>query len=372
MRPEAFLLISPGPVDGYPPVQYQARLLADAGYKVELVTLPLHTGQKGVMFAHPGVRVTCLPRHLVKSGRTVLRVAALVYAVIAARRRLGLGRYVEICYDPIGVWISDLAPGKPAARVAHFHELLRNDNMYVEKRLLHSIQGFDHVVVPDAERAGLTKIKLSLDRLPLVIENYPLRAPARPSIVKKESGGRFEVVYCGSLGLTQRLDLVIRSIHGWPAHADLVLIGDDTSRTAGFLKEVTQAENLQDRVNFLGWLDVPEAERRMGDSDLGIALLDSESEQWRTALGASNKRYQFMKMGLPQIGDANPGIPDLLEGNGIGTCVKDHEPNQIASIVNNYAADPERVEAEGSLAFQLHCATYNYNLAFQRFLALWE
>ena len=33
MTPVAFLLVSPGPVDGYPPVQYQARLLADAGWR---------------------------------------------------------------------------------------------------------------------------------------------------------------------------------------------------------------------------------------------------------------------------------------------------------------------------------------------------
>ncbi|WP_159456685.1 glycosyltransferase [Roseivivax jejudonensis] len=337
---------------------------------MELVTLPLNAGREGTFFAHRGVRITCLPGRLLTPGRTALRLLALVRSVAAARLRLGRARSVEICYDPIGVWISDLTPRKPAVRVAHFHELLRDAPMHLERRLPRAIAGFDHVVVPDAGRARHTQDKLELPRLPLVIENYPLRAHALPDRPVRKDG--FEVVYCGSLGLSQKLDAVIQSIPAWPAHATLVLIGDDTRPIAKRLRAMAEELDVSDRVTFLGWMDLPQAEERMAWADLGIALLDSKSIQWRTALGASNKRYLFMKAGLPQIGDTNPGVPELIESNGIGACVTDHDPAQIAAQVAAYAADPSRCRAEGMRAFDLHRGVYNYDAAFRRLLDLWN
>jgi glycosyltransferase involved in cell wall biosynthesis len=365
-----FLLISPGPVDGYPPVQYQARLLAEAGYAVELITLPLHAARSGAAFSHPGVRVTCLPGWLLRSGRTALRIAALVAAVSVARWRLGRDRCVEICYDPIGVWISDLAPGRPARRVAHLHEVLQHDVLHIERRLPRAIDSFDLVVVPDTERAKLTRDKLNLKTLPVVVENYPLRAMVAPTAHERRGDSTFEVVYCGSLGLNQKLDTVIRSVPDWPKAAKLTLIGRDDTPVAARLRALARDLGLNDRVRFVGWMDLPEAEVRMAQADLGIAIFDDSTTQIRTALGASNKRYQFMKAGLPQIGDFNPGVPELIEGNGIGACVTAHDPGQIAGLVRAYAADDCRCRIEGARAFRLHEAKFNYERAFHRFLEL--
>lgn len=365
--PRTALLVSPGPVDGYPPVQYQARLLADAGYRVELVTLTLPPRTNGADFAHPGVRVTCLPGWLAVPGRTALRTAALAAAVAAARHRLG-GPGVEIAYDPLGVWISDLAPGRSRRRVAHFHELLQHDDRHVERRLTRAIAGFDLVVVPDEARARHTRDKLGLTSEPLVIENLPLRAATAPRCRTGEADAGFEVVYCGSLGLDQKLDAVIRSVHAWPDTARLLLIGRDDTTAGRGLKALTAELGLQGRVSFAGWLPLPAAEARMAQSHLAIALLDSGSEQWRTALGASNKRYQYMKAGLPQIGDRNPGVPDLIEGQGIGACVPEAEPDRIAALVHTYATAPARCRAEGERAFALHLSRYNYERAFQPLL----
>lgn len=364
--PRSALLVSPGPVDGYPPVQYQARLLADAGYRVELVTTALPPRPAGADFAHPGVRVTCLPGWL--AARTALRSAGLVATVAAARRRLG-GPTVEIAYDPIGVWISDLAPGRPRRRVAHFHELLQHDHRRIERRLARAMAGFDLVVVPDAARARHTRDRLGLASDPLVVENLPLRAthPPPPRDGGPEAG--FEVVYCGSLGLDQKLDAVIRAVPAWPPAARLLLIGRDETAAGRGLRALARDLGLDGRVVFAGWLPLPAAEARMARADLGIALLDGAWEQWRTALGASNKRYQYMKAGLPQIGDRNPGVPELLEGQGIGACVAAPEPAEIAALVRTYAADPERCRREGARAFALHRATFHYELAFGPLLA---
>jgi glycosyltransferase involved in cell wall biosynthesis len=187
-------------------------------------------------------------------------------------------------------------------------------------------------------------------------------------LARKEVKGRFEVVYCGSLGFDQKLDTIIRSIPDWPLHADLVLIGNETTRTAGALRDLSRNLKLEGRVRFLGWMDTHAAEQRIALSDLGIALFDSSNEQFRTALGASNKRFQFMKAGLPQIGDENPGIRQLLEDNGVGACVTSHEPSEIAALVRAYAQNPQRCSVEGARAFALHHFEFNYEQVFGRLL----
>jgi len=364
----AFLLVSPAPVDGYPPVQYQARLLADAGYAVELVTVPLIQGRNEANFSHPGVRITCLPWSLLRPGRTAWRVAALVAAVCRARYRLGRRNTAEISYEPIGIWISDLAPGKPARRVAHFHEMLQHGDLHIERRLPRVITEFDLVVVADEARAALTRDDLGLAVTPMVLANYPLQATQFPPFNERCRNGEFEVIYCGRLGLDQKLDVVIRSVADWPEGTKLTLIGQDDTAAARHLRDMVVKLGVTERVHFAGWLDLPDAETRIAKANLGFALLDSSTAQWRTALGASNKRYQLMKAGLPQIGDFNPGVPELIEGNGVGACVHAHEPDEITLLVRAYAADETRCRVEGERAFALHQAEFNYERAFERLL----
>tara|TARA_R100001132_G_C3271963_1_gene94063 strand:- start:583 stop:1683 length:1101 start_codon:yes stop_codon:yes gene_type:complete len=357
---KVFLLVSPGPVDGYPPVQYQARLLAKAGHQVTLVTTSLTLEDTRPAFACPGVTVRYVPA----GGRRETRMMRFGRALWSARRALP-GDMIEIAYDPIGIFYSDFVPGRPPQRVAHLHELLQNMDSFVERRLKGAASRYTALVVPDSARAVFTQRQLSLTERPLVVENYPLRADS-PLSRHKSPGARFEVVYCGSLGLHQKLDQVVRSIPLWPEYVDLVLIGKDTTPIALELRAMTEVLGIADRVHFLGWMDTADAERRVANSDLGLGLLEYGDDQWRTALGASNKRYQYMKAGLPQVGDDNPGVPELLDG--IGTCLKTHEPTEIAGLVTAYANDPERCAIEGARAFERHQGEFNYERVFQKFM----
>lgn len=363
MKPRNFILVSPGAIDGYPPVQHQAQLLLGAGHKVEVVTTPMRVDHEVPDYRLPGARISGPTGQQAMGSGRLTRMWHFSRALCAARKRAGKDA-IEICYDPIGVLYSDFAPAKPAYRIAHLHELLQELDKFLEKRLKGSLRKFDIVVVPDEGRAAHTRAALDMATAPLVIENYPLLG----TCLEKQPKDRFEVVYCGSLGLQQKLDVAIRSIPLWPDHADLVLIGNDKSRVARNLRDVVAEVGMADRVHFLGWMLTEDAERRVAQSDLGVALLDGDLEQWRTALGASNKRFQYMKAALPQVGDQNPGVPELIEGNEIGLCVADHTPDQIAACVTTYATDPARQQSEGQRAFDVHCTHYNYQAVFPRLL----
>ena len=98
-----FILVSPGPLDGYPPVQYQARLLADAGHRVQVVTMPLRADLSDSSFSHPGVQVTCIDGQTTFGGR-IKRNLAFCAAIIVARARAQRRSVIEIAYDPIGIY----------------------------------------------------------------------------------------------------------------------------------------------------------------------------------------------------------------------------------------------------------------------------
>lgn len=359
-----FILVSFEPVDGYPPVQYQARLLAAAGHAVHLVTRPRRPDQAAPDFTCPGVTVHSLSARAAYFLPRPLQALAFARLLYAARRATRGAAPVEIAYNHLGIYFSCLTPGWPDTRVAHFHETFRGISEFHRDRLRRLVPKFDLVVVADPDRVAYTAEILRLPRLPIAIENYPMLSHTVPATDPAASS--FDVVYCGSLGLDQRIDVLIASVPLWPAGARLILIGDVRTSHGARLQKQVETAALADRVLFTGWMELPAAEARMARAHLGVSLLDSSLHQWRTALGASNKRYQYMKAGLPQIGDLNPGVKDLLEGQGIGTCIRAETPEEIARVVRLYATDPERRAVEGARAFALHQTRYNYARVFER------
>lgn len=359
-----FILVSPGALDGYPPVQYQARLLANAGHSVEIITSPLVENRDEFDFHHPGVQINSLSIAQTFGDKRLPRILGMVRHIFTARRRLGRGA-IEIAYDPQGVFYSDITPYRPQNRVAHLHERIADNATFFEKRLRNSIRRYRAVTVPDVNRGIDIEESLSLNTHCKVVQNYPLRT-SKPFL--RAPTGRFEVVYAGSLGENQKLDLVIRSVKMWPKNAHLILLGDETRKSALKLAALAQAEAVSDRVHFLGWMKIYDAERRMANCDLAISLQASVVEKGRAILGASNKRFQYMKSGLPQIGDMSAGIKGLLLDNGIGACITSDEPEQISNLVHAYSVDKQRCRDEGDRAFALHQSKFNYEQVFQPLL----
>jgi glycosyltransferase involved in cell wall biosynthesis len=369
MKPVA-ILVSPTGLDGYPPVQHQARLLAAAGFKVEIITSPLAWGDGAVSFSGDGVSVHAKTLRKTNKVGAVQRAMDFVATLAMLRRQHGSGHLIEIAYEPLGMLYSDVAPFRPEIRIAHFHELLVSPGtIWLESRLRRAIRGYQLTVVPDPGRAASIAGKLGLTVQPTVVPNFPMAAGIEPAPACRASREFFEVIYCGSVGPTQKLDIIGASVASWPQQAVFTILGNDLSQYAQELRQRALAARLGDRVRFEGWIAFDALPQRLAEADLAISLLDPAYELWRTALGASNKRYQYMQAGLAQIGDMNPGVAEMLEGRGIGRCVREHTPEAIAAVVWEYAADPERCRREGEKARALHLAEFNYERAFQPVLA---
>lgn len=351
------ILVSPGSIDHYPPVRNQAKLFVDEGYVVDVVTMPAMRGPFELQTRLPGVRIVNLPRLHSPVIRTVWHLAAFVAALGWMRWRHRKAHVIEIAYDPYGMAFSDFAPGRPAVRIAHFHEsVLADSRHWIFTRLKRSVPGFDLVVSPDAMRAQQIKDVLGLETSPLVVPNYPMPLSAPLPARATKTDAPFEVIYAGSLGDDQKMDFICGSVADWPEHTIFTIVGDLSSPRA----EALRRKHPTSRLRFEPWLPFDRLIDRLRRADLGISLLDGSQFQWASALGASNKRYLYMQAGLPQIGDMNPGVAELLEGNCIGQSLKAYSADELAGIVAAYAADPARCEREGTQAEYLCRTRFNY------------
>jgi glycosyltransferase involved in cell wall biosynthesis len=365
MNKKTVILLSTGPVDAYPPVQHQARLLSDAGFEVELITVPLKATDNGVRFSYQNVRINVVPLRTGRGLQTIMRLVSFVSVSGRKRAAYKHGNLIEIAYDPLAMLISDYTPRRPSIRIAHFHEVLDAfDRTWIQKRLLRAIMGFKYVVVADKNRGELLFSQLKLNAHPIVVQNYPLLLPDMQCMKLEHKSKPFELIYAGSIGPDQKLDVILESLRYCPDHVYLTILGNPDLPTVKVLRNRANEIGLGHRLYFPGWIYYDSLCERLSRAHLGISLLDPHIQNWNYSVGASNKRYEYMRAGLPQIGDMNPGVSDLLEGNKIGLCLKKFCPVELGGLISQYADDPTRCQSEGACALKLHREIYNYQSSF--------
>ncbi|HIE98811.1 MAG TPA: glycosyltransferase, partial [Fuerstia sp.] len=331
-----------------------------------LITCPL-ANQKRVWFTETNVSVHA--SHLQSKSRLARSAALLKFGLDLTRIRWQYRHRlaVEIAYEPNAAFFSDRCPFRSHLRVAHLHEALINpENWFYEKHAVRRLHTFDRVVVADEDRADLLSSQIDLSERPLVLPNYPLLDDGEFCL--PDDNGAFETVYAGSLGKDQALDSVIRSVNDWQPRVRLNLVGSTDTPMARELQALVDELGVADRVIFHGQMPLTDVQKFLRKCHLGFSFLRDHHDQWRYATGASNKRYQYMQAGRPQISDRNPGVPALIEQQGVGRCVVPDDLSGIAQAVNFYASSPAECTRAGQHAYQLYRRQYHYELPFREFV----
>lgn len=366
MEKKAVILLTTTPVDAYPPVQHQARLLSEAGYFVELITVPLKSTDDTVRFFCPNVCITVAPLRTGRGVQTIMRFVSFMVILARKRSRHKNKKTIEIAYDPLAMLISDHTPNRPIIRIAHFHESLDAfDQSWLQKRLFRAIKAYDYVVVADHKRGEVLYDQLKLNTQPFVVPNYPLQLKGNKGNQLDNKSRPFELIYAGSIGLDQKLDVILESLLYCPEHVYLTILGNSDLPLAKALRERAAEIGLSHRLQFPGWIYYDSLRERLSQAHLGISLLNPDIPNWNNSVGASNKRYEYMRAGLPQIGDMNPGVSEILEGNEIGLCLKTFSPEELGGLIRQYAQNLTRCQEEGARALNLHCEIYNYQTSFR-------
>lgn len=354
----------------YPPTAYQARLMAEAGLRVAVADL------EGAAFQPWPESV---PRHTAHRAWDPKREPPPPLAVRIANRlrfawlvRRSIARFrpkVVWAYDVFGCDAVTPAPGRYRT-VYHFHELSAPEpgggwglraGLRAARRHAHRA---DRLVCADRMRAVHFKDWAGLDTEPDVVMNCPLKLEAAPT-PQRITGGLC-VGYLGSVGENQALTEVAASMAAWPADAEFVLIGAAGESMRRAIERCAGPHAR--RVRFLGALPREQAWPIVAGFDIGLALIQPNTLNLRYAAGAVNKRFEYMALGVPQLADNNPGVPELIEGGGVGCCADPYDIGAIGRAINRMGAAPDERKAMGHRARAAHLERYHYAAQFEALL----
>ena len=359
--------------DRYPPVMNQAALLAERLDVVLLDTGPHDPAPPAV----PGLRrsrVTWAP-----SSRPwrFSRLSARAVFAVRARRLAATVSAAVVAYEPDAIaCMLTGAQGRHKLTVAHLHEHpspgvydSTTDRIalgYVRRR----IGAADVLVVADARRGQLLRERWGLAAAPLVVRNCPRRLDSVPEprlagVLSEHGLGAGQVVYYqGSIGAHAGLEDLVSTMPSWPLRSLFVLAGRVTREFRGTLETCAAAVGVAGRLCFLGQIPYRELFGLAAGANVGVSLLNPASEQWRLAAGASNKRFEYAALGLPQVTTAAPGIEETFVSRGMALAVPWGDRAALAAAINRLLRDPELRRRMGERARATHLSEYNYEGEF--------
>ncbi len=377
MRRLDVLLIMRACAEDYPPTVNQANFLAGAGLQVGLIDLTADETAEALANSVQRYRVhrmwnskAELPYPFWKKWANWLKFRRVCRSVINRRRPS-----VVLAYDILACGFA-----KPEAdrhrTVYHFHELPEPEkgegwgSRIGRNRAAQFSRQADIVVFSDANRARLYKEEAGLKELPKIVMNCPVRTETVPVSLLGEildehrKSGMKTVCYLGSIGKDQGIEEAAASMRFWPSDALLVLIGPYADKIKTRILAAASAAGAEGRVIFLGAKPHGEALALAAGGDIGVSLVQPNTRNWLYSAGAINKRFEYMALGLPQVTNNGPGVPEIIEANTCGLCVDSRDPAAIGAAVRQLLDSPELRRRMSLNARARHLESFNYENQF--------
>ena len=363
----------------FPPTLNQIAILSENGFHVSLVDggpQPLDTSRHSLP---PGVEHTRIP----SASRTapfIRRILAVCHYVRTVRRMLRrISPDLVIAYDAEACWaVGRTTKSLRVPLVWHFHELPEPQEegvtVHIANRwVLANASLPDLIVFPDRGRADYFRSKAKGDTADIrIAANCPRPLGAIPTSHAatdfRESlpHGAFVLLYHGAIGKDHGFETAIASIPKWPSNAVFVLKGHGSRDYAKHLRTLARRHHVEDRLFMpdFGFQSYADHCSVIASADAGWTVLEPTCNNWKYSATASNKRFECMALGLPQISDRNPGVPELVENNGCGICVDYHNQDSIAAAVNGLRESNHLREGMAERGRAAHRATFNYDSQF--------
>jgi glycosyltransferase involved in cell wall biosynthesis len=222
--------------------------------------------------------------------------------------------------------------------------------------------------MPDVHRAAALAHEENLARLVMVVRNCPRRLtrlpPGRLTEAMLGRQKRFTVLFQGAVAENYYADKIIQSMVWWPPESVMVFLGPTKGAFDERLREIARDVGVPDRVVLLSQVPYCDLFGYTVGADLGLTMIKPHSFNFAHMAGASNKRYEFMACGVPQISNRGPGMHDLVEGNGVGLCVDPEDPEEIGHQVAYLLGNEPLRRRMGEQGRRLHLDEYNYEVQF--------
>jgi len=97
---------------------------------------------------------------------------------------------------------------------------------------------------------------------------------------------------------------------------------------------------------------------------VGITMVEPLNRNTEFCAGASNKRFEYAALGIPQVTNTGAGMHSLFEITGIAMLADIKNVESIGTTVARLLLDRSRAISIGQQARRLHLSSYNYEAQF--------
>lgn len=343
-----------GNPDQYPPIINSARLLAQAGFALDILCR-WDDAQCDVRYPD-AVRIHRIKTETGSAWREYLSFVGKVL------RRGDSGVSAFIGHDMHGFLPARLL-GRHHHRpvIYHCHDFSEKDRKIplgselvrlFERRFA---SGVNLVVVPDAERGAVIEEELGLKHSPLVVANAPMRRAAKRTgalhAALMRHGKTFSRVLFrqGRIGPGHAIESTLQSILDWDnPEWGFVLMGPGEQAYVQTLWTTAKSLGVERQFVVLPPVGYDEVAQFTGGADCGHGLYQPVTLNHRFYTTASNKIMEYMAEGLPLLVSDTPSLKALVNRHECGLTANEESLKNIAAAVNTLLGDPEKARMMGA------------------------
>ncbi|MBL0310838.1 MAG: glycosyltransferase family 4 protein [Bacteroidetes bacterium] len=313
-------------------MQKVCRSLAQAGYDVELIGRKRDISMPISIEPYRQTRLKCFFNkgkffYLEYNLRLLFHLASMNFDAICA-----------VDLDTV-MPVSIIGRLKGAKLIFDAHEYFSETPEVVRRPLIKKIwEWIDRTFVPGFDliytvSPGLANIFSTRYGQPVhVILNVPLLEEKE----KKESAHRpATLIYQGTLNEGRGLEQMIEAMKS--IDAKLLLAGEgDLSEE---LRQLVREQNLEQKVEFTGWLLPDHLAKVTETADIGIHVSLNKGLSYYHSLG--NKFFNYIHAGLPQVCTTYPEYQKINEQYNVALLIQDDSPDEIVKAVQRLQDNPD-------------------------------
>lgn len=364
--------------DQYPPIINSTRLLAQAGYRLEILCREYNRRWN---VTYP--KQAQLYRFDNRAGSSWHEYFAFVRQVL---RRPNHQADLFVGHDMHGFLPARLlASYYHRPLVYHCHDFSEgNRKLPLGSHLVRLFerrfaQTADLVIVPDHARSLVMVKELRLAKNPLIVANAPMY-PAKDNGTAlaqslKERGKQYNQILFrqGRIGEGHALENTLRSIPFWASRNwGLVVMGPGEPNYIESLKQLAYQLGVVDQFVVLPPIGYDGVSSFTSGATLGHALYEPIHINNVHITTASNKIMEYMAAGLPLLVSNSPGLRSLIDKYQCGLTADESSPESIAVAVNTLFGDQSKAQQMGYAAMAAFEQVFNYRSQYEPALAAIE
>jgi glycosyltransferase involved in cell wall biosynthesis len=364
--------------DIYPPIINGLRLLAEAGFKIELfcrddghdwnVSYPSQVSVKRIKYNGKSTwqEYTLFVASVLRSGnsKASLFIGHDMHGLLPARLLATLHRRPLIyhCHDfadksrtlPLGSYI-----------VRAFEQRLARTS--------------DLIIVPDQERGAAMISELNLKNQPLTVANAPLRKHITSittlNRALSERGYHLKRILFrqGRIGVGHAIEATLRSMPYWNSKDwGFVLMGPSEPEYLEKLNAQALSLGIDRQFVILPPVSYDKVVQYTVAADVGHALYEPVHINNIHITTASNKIMEYLASGLPLLVSDTPAMRRFIARYQCGLLAEENVPESIAAAINKLLSDPSHSERMGRAARIAFESVFSYEHQFKPVLEYFQ